>query len=288
MYYSNTQLCVDKPVAFITVNKRRIKQFDSNVYLNDQTEFEIELYNPTNEKVLAEIELNGIKISNAGVEIKPGQRVFLERFIDENRKFKFETYEVSDTKQNQKAIAYNGNVKVYFYKVYKPQQFNNVTWTNLNNVNYCNTITTGSPITFSTNNLNTNFTGTATSASAYVSGQPWDGTVTCNFSDTLSTTISDTKTITGTVEKGEVSSQNFMQSNEKYQYSYSWISFWKILPMEQKPIQAKDLAKHCTNCGTKIKSTTWKFCPGCGSEVEKDFDLNQLSKEELIKLLQSK
>jgi hypothetical protein len=59
--------------------------------------------------------LNGNRISNSGVVLKPGQRVFLERYLDEDRKFLFETYEVSDSKTNQRAIENNGLVIVEFF-----------------------------------------------------------------------------------------------------------------------------------------------------------------------------
>jgi hypothetical protein len=44
-------------------------------------------------------------------------------------------------------------------------------------------------------------------------------------------------------------------------------------------------------CDSKIKKTSWKFCPECGVEIkEKSFEesLNDLSKEELINLLKNK
>jgi len=82
--YINT---VPAPSAFITVNKQRLRQNGKQVYMKDQTEFEIELYNPTKEKIMATIDLNGKPISSSGIILKPGQRVFLERFLDDDRKF---------------------------------------------------------------------------------------------------------------------------------------------------------------------------------------------------------
>lgn len=115
MYQQNYNFGSAEPSAFITVRKQRQKQNGKNVYLHDRTEFEIELHNPTNESILAKISLNGNRISNSGVVLKPGQRVFLERYLDEDRKFLFETYEVSDSKTNQRAIENNGLVTVEFF-----------------------------------------------------------------------------------------------------------------------------------------------------------------------------
>jgi hypothetical protein len=66
------------PQSFITKSKQRLKQQIDTVYLNDGDEFEIELYNPTQNKVLAKIEMNGNSIGN-GIILRPGERVFLER-----------------------------------------------------------------------------------------------------------------------------------------------------------------------------------------------------------------
>jgi len=71
-----------KPTAHITVNKSRLKAYGSTVYLQDGSNFEVELYNPSNQTHLAKIKINGSYISQAGIIIKPGERVFLERFID--------------------------------------------------------------------------------------------------------------------------------------------------------------------------------------------------------------
>ena len=115
LYQQNYNFGSKEPSAFITVRKQRQKQNGKNVYLHDRTEFEIELHNPTNDSILAKISLNGNRISNSGVVLKPGQRVFLERYLDEDRKFLFETYEVSDSKTNQRAIENNGLVIVEFF-----------------------------------------------------------------------------------------------------------------------------------------------------------------------------
>ena len=96
--YTNT---VPAPSAFVTVNKQRLRQNGKLVYMKDQTEFEIELYNPTKEKIMAMIEMNGTPISGSGIILKPGQRVFLERFLDEEKKFLYETYVVDNNKETK-------------------------------------------------------------------------------------------------------------------------------------------------------------------------------------------
>ena len=245
LYQQNYNFGSKEPSAFITVRKQRQKQNGKNVYLHDRTEFEIELHNPTNDSILAKISLNGNRISNSGVVLKPGERVFLERYLDEDRKFLFETYEVSDNKTNQRAIENNGLVIVEF--------FNKMLFTNyghLGGYTYLNNqllygsgsgIVNGNPTIFNTTGLgNSNIIG--------------------------NTSTSDAKIETGRVEKGDKSDQEFGTSYEIFNTNVSWVKEWKILPFSAKDITTKDLVKKCGGCGTKVKDN-YKFCPQCGNQV---------------------
>ena len=245
MYQQNYNFGSKEPSAFITVRKQRQKQNGKNVYLHDRTEFEIELHNPTNDSILAKISLNGNRISNSGVVLKPGERVFLERYLDEDRKFLFETYEVSDNKTNQRAIENNGLVIVEF--------FNKMLFTNyghLGGYTYLNNqllygsgsgIVNGNPTIFNTTGLgNSNIIG--------------------------NTSTSYAKIETGRVEKGDKSDQEFGTSYEMFNTNVSWVKEWKILPFSAKDITTKDLIKKCGGCGTKVKDN-YKFCPQCGNQV---------------------
>ena len=62
MYYSTT-IAYTTPVygeAYIAKGKNRLKQIGQQVYLADQEEFAIELFNPKSNSVLAKIKINGI------------------------------------------------------------------------------------------------------------------------------------------------------------------------------------------------------------------------------------
>ena len=100
---------VTVPTVYVTKGRQRVKQYDNYiVYLKNGDEFEIEFFNPTINKVLAKINLNG-KSLGSGIVLRPGERVFLERYIDEAKKFLFETYEVDGNDSNVKeAIKMNG------------------------------------------------------------------------------------------------------------------------------------------------------------------------------------
>lgn len=114
------------PTANIAVNKSRVKLYNKqgdlpSYYLQKGQEFQIELFNPTTESILAKITLNGNVISQGGLVLNPGQRVFLDRYLDVAKKFLFDTYEVSNTQEVKEAIVNNGDFKVEFYREMKPR-----------------------------------------------------------------------------------------------------------------------------------------------------------------------
>ena len=107
---------VGKPTAHITKKKSRLKVYNGHsVFLNDKDNFELEIHNSKQKSILCKIKLNGEYISTSGVVLRPGQRVFLERFLDSNNKFEFSTYEVNNTSENRSAIDLNGDVRIEFY-----------------------------------------------------------------------------------------------------------------------------------------------------------------------------
>ena len=112
----NYKLNNDVPCAYITKEKQRVKQFGQSVYLKDGSEFEVELYNPSRNNVLSKIKINGEFINGGGIILRPGERVFLERYIDVPNKFKFETYTVDSSNDTMNAIANNGDVEILFYE----------------------------------------------------------------------------------------------------------------------------------------------------------------------------
>jgi hypothetical protein len=238
-----------EPTAFITVKKQRQRQNGTNIYLHDKTEFEIELYNPTKDKVKAIIELNGTPISSSGIVLKPGQRVFLERFIDVDRKFLFETYEVSLTQGNLEAIQNNGLVKVKFFKKHRPLPYTGgYTWYGSNTLYYNG----GVPPILNGTTFTTNGTGSVTNTASYSNEVP-RSRKSKNFIET------------GSVEMGKKSNQEFGSDYDTYNVSETWVSEWKILPYNAKEITTEDLVKKC-GCGTKMKDN-YKFCPNCGKQL---------------------
>jgi hypothetical protein len=75
-----------KPNAWIVnPNDRGRKSIKTGnkVYLQDSQNFEIELFNPLKEPVLADIKVNGKSVSSSGLVLRPGERFYLDCFIDD-------------------------------------------------------------------------------------------------------------------------------------------------------------------------------------------------------------
>ena len=247
---------VGKPTAHITKKKSRLKVYNGHiVFLNDKDNFEFEIHNPKQKSVLVKIKLNGEYISTSGVVLRPGQRVFLERFLDTNNKFEFSTYKVKDTSENRSAIDLNGDVLVEFYDEQEVKIYPHLSGGNWGNG--WTTINTGSPyygnMTFTTSS--SNIVGT-TSTSFYSSTSTPTGP-----------NIRSKKSIeTGRVEKGEKSNQTFTNSYQQFNYHTSHTVKLKILPLSNKNIYVEEIRQYCTECGIKVKKN-FKFCPSCGNKL---------------------
>lgn len=239
--------------AHITKNRNRSKIYENSVYLKDGENFEIELFNPTTSRVLAKITINGNSISNSGIVLKPGERVYLERFIDSNNKFVFETYQVEGSNESLNAIRNNGIVEVSFY-------------TEITTSTY-----TSNPGSFTIGNNSGYLSGTL--YDTY--NAPFGGTTvnhlftTTSFTnDSLGLNASASKSVeTGRIEKGESSNQLFETVNGNFSmFPTSSVSI-KLLPESQKPVEVSSIRNYCTNCGTRMKKQSWKFCPSCGTKI---------------------
>jgi len=256
------------PQSFITKGKQRLKQHVDTVYLKNGDEFEIELFNPTQNKVLAKIEMNGNSIGN-GIILRPGERVFLERYLDEAKKFLFETYVVNGNNEEvQQAIANNGDVTVKFYnEIVAPSYLSGSSTLTINNPVWTNT-----PYTYTTHNTLGNTSFTTTSTNTFYNASLTSGTINTNSFFNNSNRIKKELTSplrhveTGRVEKGSESDQVFTYDNSSFYSFPSTTNWWKIKPQSTKPVVREELVTYCTECGAKRKKDTHKFCPHCGTK----------------------
>ena len=264
----NYTTAVSKPNAHITKKKSRLKIYNGHVvFMEDKDNFEFEIHNPTSKTVLCKIKLNGDYISQSGLVLRPGERIFLERFLDTNNKFQFSTYSVNNTSENQSAITLNGDVRVEFYDE-KIVHINNLSlshsgtgsfrpWNNPLTLTLTNINHTGgyvSPTTFTTN------------TASFIGGSNAYYTNTSSVDLSIPRTRSKKSIETGRVEKGEKSNQNFQNSYEEFNSYTSHQILYKIQPLTTKNKTSQDIRQYCTECGVKTKSN-FKFCPSCGNKL---------------------
>lgn len=244
-----------KPSAHITINKSRTKAYGSTVCLKTGTSFEIELYNPTQLLFLAKVKINGSYISQAGIIIKPGQRIFLERFIDNQKKFKFETYEVEGASPEiLKAIANNGDIIVEFYPE-KLKTQNSTSWLLAGSTGH----TVVTPTLLNRDDWWYGFTTTNNVGIEYRTNTSFGGSTVNNVSINVAGSFE-----TGRIEVGETSNQQLVETFGEFSNFMVAQSVWKILPLSLKPIEVGEIRQYCTGCRTRIKKSSWKFCPTCG------------------------
>lgn len=237
------------PEVYLLVNKNRKKKYPEGfIYLSNNQEFELEIYNPSNSVLGVKITANGNAISDSILVIKPGQRIVLDRYLDTNDKFKFSSYNVSDSKESKEAIKNNGEITLTFYmeNIVLPQIYyynTNIgsTFTDLNNT-VVTTTDVNNPYTINCNTIN------------FFNNQD-------NEDNQLK------KVETGRIEKSDnKSSQVFSNYNGSFNTYSCHSETIKLMPESQRPLEAKDLIKHCTNCGFKLKKD-WKHCSDCGHKT---------------------
>ena len=272
-----------KSMMAVAIAKSICKEYSTSsysrvVYLENGQEFQIQLFNPHKFTVGAEIFVNDEKLSNILV-LKPGERIWLERYLDINKKFKFSTYEVeANDADAQEAIKDNGTIEVRFYKETKEKWTNPVI--NLTRNTWWNTTTyppTYPPIIDVFYN---------TSSRASTENYYDNSLITSNYCTNCATSTSDyytaltnkyatSKSIpdkivreTGRIEAGSISNQEFDSVNIDFEYLPFITEKIKLFPISKKPYTLNDLHKiYCTECGRKLK-TNYKFCPYCGSKID--------------------
>lgn len=280
-------------LAKIAISKNLIKEYkgsnsERTVYLNDGTEFQIYLKNPYQSHLGIKISVNNKSIGNMLV-LRPGQSFWLDRFVNENRKFLFNTYEIENTAEMKYATNNNGKVKIEFYheREEKPIQVypQRIDWNYYSgdNAYNINTITCQTDLKNGLNsNLHLNDCATSTcyySASTITGAAPGGiptasaATTTRYESDASSSRKKgvsrslDATIETGRVEKGGHSDQEFEYCDIDFEYYPFKTENIQILPNSRKQIRVEETRrKYCSQCGKKV-SPKDKFCSNCGAKL---------------------
>ena len=288
----------------IAINKSLLKEYKTNtdprvVYMNNGDEFQIQLFNPEQDTIGAEVSING-KVIPGILVIRPGERIWLERYLTEQSKFKFTTYEVDDPDEDSsvaRAIANNGIIEIKFYREKQKRNYwnTNITWdsrssdviTKLTDYSWDveNKITskglTGDNVLLNARistcdsaansanllSLNTTCCDTVTNSALSTTPNTHFSTKRTSTENAYrsATPISD-KIETGRIDKGSYSNQKLEHINIEFENWHFKKEVIKILPSSRKPYTSSDIKKiYCTNCGRKI-NTKYKFCPYCGTK----------------------
>ena len=262
------------PAAWIVnpKDKGRKSIKGDKIYLDNGQEFEIEIFNPLTESVLADIRLNGNSISKTGLVIKPGQRVYLDCFVDDRKKFIFQTYEVDGSQESIEAIADNGLMEVFFYKEqavtlqdwsnrfhkvivheYRPYYYPAYPAIYHRPYYYDGTVICSNyPGSLSTTTSNLNLTNATNSYLVNKVSSSYDWTIT-NTSNSFGSLTSGNASCysspvnapieTGRVEKGEKSDQQFTSVDMEFEKNYIHHLVFQLLPSSRKPKYVKEMQK---------------------------------------------
>lgn len=248
-----------------------------NIYLQNNEEFQIEIFNPLRECVLADIRLNSQSISKTGLVIKPGQRVYLDCFVDDRKKFIFQTYEIEMTDETAEAIQNNGLMEVFFYKeeavslknwseklrqvvireyypvypywqpYYRPYPVWYGAYTSGTMTTNIGTTLQGGGLSFGGTTTNTvfnsttgalNLTGGVSNSASYTSGIDLSNLNLNNSFSSNSIPIAGSLE-TGRIEKGEKSNQQFGEVDMDFEKNYIHHIVYQLLPESRKPVEAE-------------------------------------------------
>ena len=238
----------ENPTAKVAVKKNVLKQYKRSnedvVFLKNDAEFEIELYNPLSETVKADVSINGKKMD--GIVLYPGERVFLERWTNSPNKFKFTTYIDSSGGSATKDV---GRVKVSFYKESTVSTYNTTNIWQAPNPWY----------------TTSKFEGPNTGGISWGYSASFD---TCNMVTSNYSYVEPEGKEVGIITEGAPSSQVFASVYSDFFPHPFHIEEVRILPESQKVKTSKDLKenKYCTDCGSKAKYSH-KYCSKCGNKL---------------------
>lgn len=275
-------------LAKIAISKNLIKEYktsdsDRTVFLDNGTEFQIYLKNPYPYHVAVKILMNDKSIGSNSLVLRPGESIWLDRYLNNDSRFLFSTYTVDDTPMMNYATSKNGKVRIQFYKEkesyssycsssYDSSYCSSITL-NSSPKSYCNTVSV--PIASSSianmafdyccdtlDDSSTDIKGINTDCCLNISGS-------IDIDRNATAKVYNTNQVeTGRIEKGSKSDQKFETCDINFE---SWAFKTEdilILPNSRKQIHKEDTRrKYCNQCGSKV-SPKDKFCSNCGNKLQ--------------------
>ncbi len=238
-----------KPDAWVVSPSDRGRKSIKNgkVYLKHGEEFEIEIFNPLTDCVLADIKLNDSSISKNGLVIKPGQRFYLDCFIDDGKKLVFGAYEVESGPESEEIASENGKLEIFFYK-------ESVVSINNWRTRFDRLIIERSQPAYYPSHMPSrvpNIWFGDSTASKSINTAPFGGTTENNLyarggkfrsiGETSKSPLSGIET--GRAEKGANSAQKFDEVDMEFESLYISSTSIQLLPESRKPAEASELSK---------------------------------------------
>lgn len=266
-----------QPSAIITANSSELKIYEKgSVYLNDGDNFEIRFFNPLQEKIGAEIIFNGNNMSDAKLVLRPGEDVSLDRFLNDNKKMLFDTYQINGNNSAAvEAAAKNGLIQINFYKekqVYYTRGFTTFDGTNANSRTYgsglphfgCTNISSDGMMfgSVTTNGLDDTFTTQAFySDEIGVTGNDMGEIITTNLD------IEPETLETGRVEMGEESEQDLQTVEVMFEMNSFLTLEYQLKPLSTKTKTVTEVRNYCGFCSYRLRNKKWIYCPKCGNKL---------------------
>lgn len=259
---------LSKPSVNLLIHNNQLKRYNNNTfYLKDKTEFSLMFTNSNQCKIACELIFNG-KIQANRLVLLPNSTVKLDRYLDDNKKFVFDVYQVDNNEVVKTIIKDNGTLRIRFFAENAPivtQQIWNSTTVNSN---YCaNTAIPRGSSNDIVNEFNVQCSGESCDSNFLSVDQP-RGTV--NYSGKVKVKSASSQIETGRIAAGMESNQSFNTDYSTYNtFSFGFIDF-NLLPVSKEPkSESKNIVfnsrVYCTNCGKRLKSS-WAHCPQCGQK----------------------
>lgn len=267
---------------------------ENRVYLKNGQQFQIFLKNFRGIPVLVELSING-ETQEESVILDPKERLFLERYLSSNNKFKFNTYEMSAGLK--KLIESKVELGVVTVKVYtlqsvyadkevkaSPHVLHQVDFNSqptygtgdfLNTfVTACSNLTTGNMATYGTKCSSKSKGISSPNKLVNYSFSLDQKSIDRELAEEVYEEETHTKAEIGAIEKGEYSDQKFEGCPDfrkgRFLESYTIHVYPVSAQLQEKKERTSKIegAIYCSVCGRKQKSGQ-KFCPADGTEFGK-------------------
>lgn len=271
MYTSTTNAqALMAPTVQMMINRSLLKSYydqqkhSTTYYVNDGQEFQLEIRNTYTTRVLVKIKMNGQYLSDTGIVIDPFSYVILDRYIDSPNKFKYKTFVIDDVAETKGAQERNGLVEVEFYpEIIRPR----ITNTSSRLSSFVGNVKHG----YEYDSLSTNINCSTSDVQSMNFCAQMKDLPDFNRGKDFAPGEAP-KVETGRVSEGSRSNQTFEMTSGNFSSLYSALVSFQILPLSQKPVtiakqHVAQVREYCSECGMRVRSTSWKFCAQCGNKI---------------------